>query len=206
MPASDLPSLPSSRLAIFVEGIDGAGKSELCLRLYRRLRYQYADGARRVTSRGWPADEALRARPPADPVGRARAHLADFRAHLRLGTERSQAVQLHDRGPWSTIACQDPPEDLRRELLDLVAGPRVIHVLLDVDPAIAAARRARRGRDADAEARDLVAERERYRSLGYRSSLAVWVAAQDSAEEVEAMAWEGIRTFWEAMSAAPARS
>jgi thymidylate kinase len=206
MPASDLPTLPASRIAFFIEGIDGAGKTELCLRLSRRIRYGFADGNRRWSAYGWPLDASLRRAPPAEPIARAQAHLSDFMEHLRLGSARSRGVQVHDRGPWSTIACQDPPQRLRLDLAHLVDQPYVVVVLLDLPPEVAAARRARRGPDPEADGRDLHGERQRYLALARSHRCAIVLDAARPAEEVEVMAWEGILSLWEAMSAAPARS
>ncbi|MCI4363548.1 MAG: dTMP kinase [Thermoplasmata archaeon] len=161
----------SSGLLVFIEGIDGAGKSTLARRLGRRLR---AEGVR-VAAHREPSDASIGAeavrRSPSDPLGAALLFTLD-RSLARARVERllrRYRVVLQDRSYFSTLAYQGArlQAPVRRLLLEAQTaaspGPDLV-LWLDLPVREALLRIRGRGRRT-------VLERERTLAAARRSYL-----------------------------------
>ncbi|MCI4346283.1 MAG: dTMP kinase [Thermoplasmata archaeon] len=167
-------------LLVFIEGIDGAGKSTLARRLGRHLR----SGGVRTSAHQEPSDPAIGAeavrRAPRDPLGAALLFTLD-RSLARPRVERllqRNAVVLQDRSYFSTLAYQGAKlgAPLRELLLEAqqAASPAPDVVLwLDLPVAEALRRvRARGQRTVLEKARTLASARRSYQRLSRASN---WV-------------------------------
>jgi dTMP kinase len=179
-------------LLVFIEGIDGAGKSTLARRLRRRLRAEGVRvGTHREPSDGSIGAEAVR-RAPQDPLGAALLFTLDRSlARPRVDALLARyAVVLQDRSYFSTLAYQGArlPPGTRRLLLraQLAASPSPDLVLwLDLPVGESLARvRARGKRSVLERRRTLSRARRTYESLRRSES---WTRL-DAREPPEALA------------------
>jgi dTMP kinase len=160
-------------LLVFIEGIDGAGKSTLARRLGRRLRAEGVRvGTHREPSDGSIGAEAVR-RAPQDPLGAALLFTLDRSlARRRVDALLARyAVVLQDRSYFSTLAYQGARlrPATRRLLLQaqLAASPSPDLVLwLDLPVGEALARVQARGKRSVLERRrTLSTARRTYQAL-----------------------------------------
>jgi thymidylate kinase len=159
-PDTPQPERPGLPLPVYVEGIDGAGKSTLIKRLYpwawpveSRIACSWFNGPRSWPSRDFARCLKLAGLIHPGPDSRAVAHLLDFCGAFHLLSpidERADTeapgwvtVQFHDRGPLSTCAYQRPHAVIRDQLLALIP-PGSVTVILDVPVELAAERRRAR--------------------------------------------------------------
>lgn len=184
-PDTHQPERPALPLPVYVDGIDGAGKSSLIQRMYHwawpvesRIAYSWFNEPRSWPSRDFGRCLKLAGLLHPGPDSRAVAHLLDFCGAFHLVSPLDQraeteapgwvTVQLHDRGPLSTCAYQRPHAVIRDQLLALIP-PGSVTVILDVPVELAAERRRARaaaeGADDEDRGTDLAPVREAYLRL-----------------------------------------